>query len=355
MQPTSGNSTVLDRLRRRGAGMTLLELLIALGISSIVTSAAITLAFAIQRASNQGYQRTYLYQATRAVIEVIRDDLYHAGLGTSRDAAATDIPAELRDPFSEFLTNNGRNDFLQFRSGLGVAAIIDQPADINLTQGQTIGVPVTSPALFAPYVSRNPNLGLNVFTRDGNLMARGRLTGARAPNVIDIVLDWVRPVANTSLTGFGVVTMDPPYVTYTVDQGTLYRCETTTAFSGPACPVTATVREALVDGVDAFQVGYVISGQVGVNTGIDLSGTSQAAVNNRRLVRGVQVWVLLRSPADDLSAPDTRSYTVGNYTFRAATDAPGTELRQRKLLTALFKLPNLPDQSPETITTGGGT
>ena len=288
---------------RANHGFTLLELMIAMGLSVVVAGAAYALFNSSSRVYRQETKVGRMQQAGRVALDVIAQDLYRAGIGMISPFDADD---ETEMIFTDQgVQNSTAGDVLQFRSSDGHVAYV--ALDTSVSSGSSITFSVY-PGSHLGFSVGDPMVFFNL---DREYLGYGRVTGM---SITADQLTCQLQFLSSGVTEFKQNTMliSAPYtVTYArSDEGGLYRCQGNVT----NCPESS-LAELIVDNVDVFQVSYYIRAIDVV--GIPLDTDTQIGVDMalRKRITAVKLEVLLHSAQQDPLARDARTYWLGNNSF----------------------------------------
>lgn len=292
---------------RNTRGFTLVELMIAMVLSSIVVAAA----FALFINANRVYSATGLegqtQQNARAALDIMSNELVMAGFGTPDPIWVADIQVvnEREDemPLTTALANSADgSDRLQFKAGLGGMAIVVQEAPLASLVGSGPGAGavvhdvqghdlLTDGALVEVFNLERERLGTGVL---GALSTLPRTSVSFSAFVVD-----ANQTALSSLPIGALIIQRPMYITYFVDeQGNLVR-----ASSSVRGVDNFESSYVLARGVHDLQFSYLLGAdteQPGLPTGWQPApggSVDMTNIDNRRRVRAIRVDLLLRSEA----------------------------------------------------------
>lgn len=363
----------------REAGLTLLELMLALGLSSIVISAGLSIAVATQQASSSQGNRAFVQELGRGAVSAIANDLTRAGLGwydTTDPAEMQKLPAgnqqalEWAVTFKQHCVNNNADpDVLQFVSGQspdGYSGVTTFTSDTDPVQvAPEVAVTVTVSTIGAEGfhvimpdgAPANASERISLFSRDRAFLGTGDyVPDDNNPNPTNGQFNFTYHPPDPAIASWETVTaLEPATIIIRGPWVVTWRMGSMVDEQGNTvgCLESVTCGESHPNGdqggndcvvgdcigpIEDFQVGYLMADTATVDVDFDPAGVGK--VDERLRIRAVQVWVLARSPGPDLLVPDTKTYQLGNRSF---TPDPQFAKYQRQVFTRLVALPNIKD------------
>lgn len=316
----SGYSTkVFER-----SGFTLIELMVAMFLSAIVTGAGFALFINSNKIHHASSQTTMVQQTTRTALDIMSNELMMAGFGTMDQSRVADIPDTDDDREKEMAFTAGclnsatGSDQVQFRSSPGGMVIVAEDttlenfkntagALLNEEQGQDTLLDGMAAVIFDMYRDRIGTCPSLLFDVDEN-------TG-------DISLSCPLFVqeeggAHSLIPSGAVVLQQPVYVTYLLENNRLKRCAKVDYAGGPCDGVDVSIYY-LASGVADLQfVYYTVDPEKGANdetNGWLLDGGEDSVDQLvRKGIRALKIETLVRSelPNPTISAEDCASGAV---------------------------------------------
>lgn len=330
-------------------GFTLVELMVALGLSSIVVGAAFALFINTNRVYQSTGQTSRLQQEARAALDIMAFEMQSAGFGSINPSlldstyAAT---AEDEVTFTQTTANSASGpDVIQFKASLGGMAIMSDP----LSSGTALG---TSLALLPSQGIDLLRTGMTVdlFNQDRERIGRAQLgsVSTTTPNIIRFA-KFLEVPSETVETGAFII-QRPLYYTYMLSGDRLIRCAR--AARGE-CDPTQFVNIMPSDANPDPETTYVLAANViDLQFSYLLEGTdvfdpapNLSDLNVRRAIRAVKIDLLVRSASVNptisqencLSGFMTLNYYLADHTVSVGTDACRYSYAQ---VSTVVRLPN---------------
>jgi prepilin-type N-terminal cleavage/methylation domain-containing protein len=290
---------------RNSKGFTLVELMIAMLLSSIVIAAAFALFISSNRVYTASGLDSQVQQSVRAALDIMSNELAMAGFGTQDPQLVRDIQVvasrEDEMPLTDSLINyDDRPDQLQIKASLGGMAIIVEEAALATLVGSGPGSGATIHERQG-HDLLGDGMAVEVFDLERQRLGTGVLgeISTQPANRLSFASFVVAPdqAGLSALPVGAVVIQQPTYITYSVDSyGQLLR--STSNVRGTDAIVSSYV---LARGVIDMQFSYLLGADsadpslpVGWQPVVD-SGVDMTNVENRRRVRAVRIDLLLRS------------------------------------------------------------
>lgn len=365
MTPTSTSAKPAFRLCARG-GFTLVELMIALALSSIVIGAA----FALFINSNRVYQATTqtgrVQQEARAALDIMAFELQMAGFGTQDPQTVAAMPETSNEltlakdaemAFTrETIDSNLGPDVLQYQANLGGVAILnatyasgtlpDTGIEINVNQGVD-GLSKGMNLIFTD--SQRNRLGTAIFedfTQDH----------PTNPTLITISISGKNVLGD--IRAGSLVMKAPKFITYMLSNGRLMRCARD---RGGPCDPTLNMNllpdpvnrnpdpettYALADHVEDMQFSYLLEG-----TNTFAPAPAATDFTGRLAIRAVKIELLVVSSDENPTYSDTpdcatlsskggvqTEFRLGNHTLQL----PFPQCRRtHTAISTVVRLPNM--------------
>ncbi len=289
---------------KRQAGVTLVELMVALTLGLLLMAVIISLFINIKRSSTQNEAVARVQENGRFALELLRQELIHAGFfGTT--VSVSDITLlSPTDPTTDCGATSGTikgvynlttsTDYMNYLAQADSATVAAAYACIDTsllkagTDNNVLAIKRTDPATATATASDN-KLYIRTDTVNSELYHNN---GSTTPTVTGS--DW-----------------EYEYNIYFVDNtGTLQREH----LKSGATPTMES--QPLLDGIDAFNIDF----------GIDTDGdgapnyytTSATPLTSATAAVSARIFVLARTTTEDSSYTDTKTYNLGSYSIDTA-------------------------------------
>lgn len=310
----------MQTLRRKTAsekGFTLVELMIALGLSSVVMGAGFALFLSSHRVSHSNSQDSITQQIARASLDIMTEDLIMAGFGTLDPALVGTDEGEMVFTVNT-VDKKDATDTIAFKASIGAMSIVAMDADLSDLQNSD---PSTGGAIVNERMGHDSfqqGMPVDILSPGRERIGSGVIGNLESADANRIVLSSFSanpdPNAPSNVLAGSFFVQRPMYISYAVHNGTLYRCAFLTSeacepsggkFSAnlnrtPTAANPETVY-ALAENVADLQLSYLTNdsttGYLGADWTKDPADYSDITV--RKSFRAVKVEVLFKSAGDD--------------------------------------------------------
>ncbi len=313
---------------KSGKGFTLVELLIAVGLSSIVIGAG----FAMFVNSNRVYQSTgyasILQQTSRAAIDMMAGELVMAGFGQVPPSNADAADEHVFSAFSS-LGGNSAPDSIRFRANLGPVVMTGFDATLAEFRRADQGAPLLSDDDIAERADFVPGRSVEVFDLGRNYLGSGTMPAFNTLQAGYIAIpDFVENPDPNDLSVVGIpmgalVMQKPLWITYQIMDvngvPSLVRC----AYESPDqnCQLADLNSSAwnasvyvIAPYADDLQFSYMVEEPDDYNVEINpavfhpMVGESTFVMDDdtRKRIRGVKVELMVRSSDFDPTISEAR-------------------------------------------------
>jgi len=324
-------------------GFTLIELMVAMALSTIVVLATLAIMIASQRSYQTEEEQGYIQQTARAALDFLSDDLRRAALGLPSQEEAVDERFVAFAPNS--LNNSNTPDRLVFQAGEGGVAYVQQPIPFAL--GGSFSAPVIPKTLSL----FKPGQPLVFFSIDREFLGTGTVTSINDDGGIlsGTVLDLDGESQRTMEENF-IIMHQAQYIIYAVGQDAqanqLVRCITRSP--SDTCPGSGGNDVTIADDIEDFQVSVLLRNDPVWKADFDFSlpldpagpGDPSTPTLDRRNIKAVRIDILVRGWGKHNEYTDTRSYTLGNRTFTPSSINEETAHHYRTHMFVIVRMPN---------------
>jgi prepilin-type N-terminal cleavage/methylation domain-containing protein len=324
-------------------GFTLLELMVALALSTIVLLATLAIMIASQRSYQTEEEQGYIQQTARAALDFMSDDLRRAALGLPSQEEATEERFVAFAPTS--VNNTNSPDRLVFQAGEGGVAYLQQPIPFSLGGSFSAMVIPKTLSLF------KPGQPLAFFSIDREYLGHGNVTAVNDDGGVlsGSVLDLNGESQRTMEENF-IIMHQAQYIIYAVGQGTqdhqLVRC--ITASPSDACPGSGGNDVTVADDVEDFQISVLLRNDPVWKTDFDFSvaldpagpGDPTTPTLDRRNIKAIRLDILVRGWGKHNEFTDARTYTLGNRTFNPSSVDDDSRHHYRTHMLVIVRMPN---------------
>ena len=325
-------------------GFTLVELMVAMALSTIVLLATLSIMVASQRSYQTEEEQGYIQQTARAALDFLSDDLRRAALGLPAQEEAVEERFVAFSPDS--VNSSSVPDRLVFQASEGGVAYLQQELPFGL--GGSFAAPVIPKSLGLFKV----NQPLVFFSIDREFLGTGLVTavnddgGILSGSILDLNGENQRTMEENSL-----IMQQAQYIIYAVGQDSqsrqLVRC--ITANPADSCPGSGGNDVTVADDVEDFQVSVLLRNDTvwradfDFSTPLDPSGPDDPAAPkiDRRNIKAIRLDILVRGWGRHNEYDDTRTYTLGNRVTTPAAD----EAARHYYRTHMFVIVRMPNTS----------
>ncbi len=358
-------------------GFTLVELLISIGLSSIVMAAAFSLFISTNKVFHSSSQKTMLQQTARAALDLMGGELVQVGLGQVR-STDMDVTKLYEQSFIDPESNNDRGEtgyfdevqFIVSQGGMVILAANDGETLDNLTNT------VKNLNVFPDPLDSNDwtdlfRTGQEVWLldRDRHYLAAGIYNGAGSSGDDKYItvtfnssgFDDDLPTETVEFVPGMVLVERPTLLTYTVHDGRLVRCaekvkhSDTWVISG--CPNNGPSGETssmnpvsyltILDSIEAFQVSYYVPPLNEIGSGKYEWAPFPTSTEYRRRILAVRLEFIVKSVSSDpllseASALVKKNFFLGNVTVTPSYTEGGNRIvYERSQVATIVRLPNM--------------
>jgi len=276
---------------RSDSGFTLIEMMLAAAIFSIVAAVVFIFYTAAQKSYKAGENFTDQQQATRVAFDRMLSDIRLAGFNTNPDGDATRVDEQVEGAWDTAVTIRGDFDF-------------EDPTASTTPETTLKG------GVYNVVSTGNDEIVTYALAKPGN-------TGPTGPDTLTLTLDPDKPrsksVKTVTIPNVALVQNNPPYTLYRITLA-----DVTGAF--PSSPQASTnfIYEPVADNIKSmsFQYWPDSGAQLGPNTpaasGDDIGGADTASVT-RSKIRKITVALVGMTPNPDMDYVDATDATATTH------------------------------------------
>ena len=323
-------------------GFTLVELMVAMALSTIVVLATLSIMVASQRSYQTEEEQGYIQQTARAALDFLSDDLRRAALGLPAQEEAVEERFVAFAPNS--VNSSSAPDRLVFQASEGGVAYLQQEIPFSLGGAFAATVIPNTLSLF------KVNQPLVFFSIDREFLGNGQVTsvnndgGFLSGTILDLNGENQRTMEVNS-----IIMQQAQYIIYAVGQDAqgrqLVRC--ITANPADACPGSGGNDVTVADDVEDFQVSVLLRNDTvwrpnfDFSTPLDPAGPDDpiAPKVDRRNIKAIRLDILVRGWGRHNEYDDLNTYTLGN---RVTTPSADEDARHyyRTHMFVIVRMPN---------------